>query len=306
MSVRFDHSSGFSFLISDIYSELQCDLLIQRCRGLDTTEVVDDEGGLPKTVSVENSFRQSTIRSLELVWRALEDLFVRLPRLLQDRTSWSLDPDHAFPTTIRFTIRMVDPSLLHKRRRRPYVTRSKQSPFNGKAFLKQDKNEEQQSVTLKRCITPLLRQLLSDAMDINVTRMNIAVTNFQDVARQAAVDSSSTQVSISACLQSKRESPSSTTQDVQIDSTIPMVKKSRLAYHLDQSQTSNGHNSSRDPKPKAPDLGELTSSPHTLPVVTNSANAIPSKGTTRMVREKLARPARMKATQIDHFFWKKK
>jgi hypothetical protein len=291
-----------------IYSEEQCDLLIHRCRGLDTTEVVDDEGGLPKTVSVENSFRRGTIRSLEIVWRVLEDLFVRLPRLLQDRASWSLDPDHAFPTTIRLTIRMVDPSLLHKRtRRRPYVTRSKQAPFNGKALLqKQDKNDEQQSATLKRCVTPLLQHLLSETMDLNVTRMNIAVTNFRDVARQAAVDSSSTQVSISACLQSKRESPYSTTQDVHIDSTIPMVKKSRLAYHLDQSQTSNRCNTLRDPKPKAPDSSELTSSRHTLPVVTNSANVIPSRGTARMVREKLVRPARMKATQIDHFFWKKK
>jgi hypothetical protein len=143
-------------------------------------------------------------------------------------------------------------------------------------------------------------------MDINVTRMNIAVTNFQDVARQAAVGGSSTQVSISACLQSKRENPYSTTQDVQIDSTIPMVKKTRLAYHLDQSQASNGHNSLRDPKPKAPNSSELASSRHTLPVVTNSSKATPSKGTGRMVREKLARPARMKATQIDHFFWKKK
>lgn len=69
-----------------IFSELQCDLLLQRCRGLDKSNVIDDNGELPKTLSVEDSFRRGTIRSLSAIWFQLDKLFIRLPKLLNDRT----------------------------------------------------------------------------------------------------------------------------------------------------------------------------------------------------------------------------
>lgn len=163
-------------------SSEQCDLIVQRCRGLDTSQIIDDGGELPKTVSVENSFKRGTVCTMAGVWQALEDLLQRLPLLLNDRTSWAVDPEQAFPTTIRLTVRMVDRCLVsHKRR--PFVTQSKQSPMTttGKTLV-QEQDVKQQSVILQRLVTPLLDQLIpATKKDINLTRLNIAVTNFQDV-----------------------------------------------------------------------------------------------------------------------------
>lgn len=160
---------------------------MQRCRGLDTTDIVDDDGLLPKTVSVENSFRRGTICSRDLVWRAMDDdLLQRLPLLLNDRTSWSVNPHVAFPNTIRMTVRFVDMSLLHsnnnnKRRRRPFVTKSKQRPIPLGRSLVEETDPTKQSLIIKRLVQPLLEELLLSCKDINVTRLNIALTNFQDV-----------------------------------------------------------------------------------------------------------------------------
>ena len=101
-------------------SEQQCDIILGNCRGLDKTRVVDDQGGLPKTVSCENSFRRGTLCSMKGVWVALGQLFDRLPRLLKDRTSWSKRPDSAYPLTIRLTVRVVD-ECLRSAKRRPFV-----------------------------------------------------------------------------------------------------------------------------------------------------------------------------------------
>jgi hypothetical protein len=158
-------------------------LLLQRCRGLDMTEVVDDQGGLPKTVSVENSFRRGSVQTLQAVWSALEELLVRLPRLLRDRKSWSDCPDNAFPVTIRLTVRLVDSNLQDKKRTsRPFVTRSKQKPLDGKdLFILTDLLK--QADFLKQSISPLVSQLMVNAggTNFNVTRLNLAVTNFQDI-----------------------------------------------------------------------------------------------------------------------------
>lgn len=165
-------------------SSEQCEVLLQKCRGLDSTQIVDDGGGLPKTVSVENSFRRGTVQTKEAVLEALDDLLRRLPLLVNDRTTWARDHDQAFPTTVRLTIRYVDQSLEGIKRRRPFVTKSKQAPMpNGKAFVR-EKDPAQQTRQLQCLVAPLLDQLLSEAVKtniINVTRLNIAVSNFQDV-----------------------------------------------------------------------------------------------------------------------------
>lgn len=157
----------------------QCDLLLQRCRGLDTTDIIDDEGLLPKTVSIENSFKRGSICSMDLVWRAMDDLLQRLPLLLNDRTSWATNPHLAFPNTIRMTVRVVDRNVRHKRR--PFVTKSKQKPIPmGRALVKET-NPVKQSLIIKRLVQPLLEELLSSSNELNVTRLNIAMTNFQDI-----------------------------------------------------------------------------------------------------------------------------
>jgi len=83
---------------SDTWSEDHSELLIQQCRGIDTTEVIDDNAGLPKTVSVENSFRRGTLKTADAVRSVMEDLYLRLPLLLRDRASWAKDPKKSYPS----------------------------------------------------------------------------------------------------------------------------------------------------------------------------------------------------------------
>lgn len=162
-------------------------MIIQKCRGVDESTIEDDNGGLTKSVSVENSFRRGTVTSEAAVWRGVEELLVRLPRLLDERRASSHNPNMAYPTTIRVTARVVDPKLLpsHKRRRRrrPFVTNSRQCRFDGKKYLGLKSSEARRSL-LKQAVTPFVVALVlhnETVPAINLTRINIAVTNFQDL-----------------------------------------------------------------------------------------------------------------------------
>lgn len=160
-------------------SRQQCNILLRQCQGQDDSTIVDDGGGLPKTVSVENSFRRGTICSAQSVFGAMEDLYERLPRLIQNRQAWSDMPLKAYPTTLRLTIRLVDITI---QKRRPFVTRSKQMSVDGaQIFLTKDLLKQRDS--LRQLVEPLLHSLvLSSTKDgINITRINIAVANFQDL-----------------------------------------------------------------------------------------------------------------------------
>ena len=194
------------------FSEQKCDLILERCRGLDSTIVADDGGGIPQTVSVENSFRRGTVTTKAAVQDALAELCRRLPPLIQDRVAWSRNPSLAYPTTIRLTVRVMrklDPKQRETpTRRNPYsITRSKQASIGmqrGKVLLlTSNRNkmtskveEETRAVrTLRDAVKPLLQQLVfrneetysdgnescSSPSSINITRMNLAVVNFQDV-----------------------------------------------------------------------------------------------------------------------------
>jgi nucleotidyltransferase/DNA polymerase involved in DNA repair len=168
----------------------QSHLIFKNCRGLDDSSVVDDQGGLPKTVSVENSFRRGTILTQRAVNNAVEDFYERLPRLVKERARWSHVPVKAYPTTIRLTVRSVVKSgssssssqlaNLHRTSKRSVVTRSKQMAVDGRAFMALE-DVKDKSNFLRRIVAPLLRTLLPSAEQINVTRINIAVTNFQDL-----------------------------------------------------------------------------------------------------------------------------
>jgi hypothetical protein len=169
---------AFSFI-----SERQGTLLLQKCQGIDHTEIIDDDGGLCKTVSVEDSFRRGSVTTRECLWEKVDELFDRLPRLLDERRASSKDQWHnAYPTTIRLTIRVVDESLkLSKTRRRPFITTSKQSPFQGKTLLSMA-STKQRNALLQTAVEPLLNQLLLDVgKSLDVTRVNLATTNFMDL-----------------------------------------------------------------------------------------------------------------------------
>jgi hypothetical protein len=167
-------------------SELQCDTLLERCRGFDSLRVIDDEGGATRTVSVEDSFRRGTVKFIVVVWKNLDSFFVRLLQLLSDRLAYSPNPKLAYPSTLRLTVRLLDPSLQHLRR--PYVTRSKQVGIQGEMLMSEAANEGGQVLLLKQWVTPLVEHMFvdhRDAVELDVTRMNLAVTNFADVASRS-------------------------------------------------------------------------------------------------------------------------
>jgi hypothetical protein len=159
---------------------------------LDKSAVVDDEGAITKTVSVEDSFHRGTVKSMDKVWEALYALFIRLPKLLQDRADISSNPKLAYPSTLRLTVRVLDPSLQEERHRRPFVTHSKQMTINGKALMEVTDAKKQASL-LTEWVKPLVKTLLitkRSTSELDLTRINLAVTGFADVARKFAASSS--------------------------------------------------------------------------------------------------------------------
>jgi hypothetical protein len=155
-------------------------MLLEKCRGVDHSEVLDDDGGLTKTVSVENSMRRGTTLTKESVWKEVNELFRRLPRLLIDRQLASMKPELAVPTTFRLTVRVVDKAPVASKRS-PTITRSKQVPFDGKEYMRKGISHEQQFEMLRILVNPLLDCLTFDQGNIDMTRINLATTNFLDL-----------------------------------------------------------------------------------------------------------------------------
>ena len=163
----------------------QCSVIFDLCKGRDRSVVVDDQGGLQKTLSVENSFKRSSVTTKETTLAAIEELYYRLPRLLKHRTEWSTEKEKSFPTCIRLTVRSVDPEQNgNKNQRRPVSTKSKQTYIDGQVLLKNVDAVEKQASVLRQAIRPLLNSLVFAASQgcINITRINVALTGFQDVA----------------------------------------------------------------------------------------------------------------------------
>lgn len=163
---------------------------MNKCRGVDHTRIEDDGGGLAKTVSVENTFRRNTARTSEAVWNALQELTMRLPRLLLERRTNSSTPSLSYPTILRLTAAVVDKSI---QKRRPFVTRSKQCSFPSGKALMEETEETSQSEILLKAATPLVKNLLlKNTSDINLVRLNIAVTGFQDLESTSSPSTSTT------------------------------------------------------------------------------------------------------------------
>ena len=156
------------------------------CQGMDDSVVKDDDGGLSKIVSCENSFRRGTLTTKEGIERSLSALYARLPRLVRNRNQWSTKhPDRAFPTSLRLVVRFVvpqnHPSLAGRGRSRPFVTKGKQCRFDGKTYIKLG-NVELQADFIGRHIESLAKILIFSQEKLDVTRLSIALSNFQDVA----------------------------------------------------------------------------------------------------------------------------
>ena len=163
-------------------SDNQCSEILDLCNGIDSSVVADDDGTLQKSLSVENSLRQGTIRTKAHVLQVLEDLYRRLPLLLNDRREWSEHPSLAYPTIIRVTARSSFDLVGKGRIDRTFTTRSQQSKFEGGRAICNDRLSPSETASiLRQSVTPLLQSLLFTSQTINVTRLNICVTNFQDI-----------------------------------------------------------------------------------------------------------------------------
>lgn len=150
-------------------------------------------------ISVENSFRRGTLNIRPAIIVALEELTCRLPRLVTSRREWSNSPDRAYPTTFRLTLRWVDAThrlLQHgdgRGSRRPFVTRSKQVGIAPILFFKHIKEHTLPDLLKKlalELLDSLWRKSPAPGAPLDVTRMNIALDGFQDVASGSAVTTS--------------------------------------------------------------------------------------------------------------------
>lgn len=212
---------------------------------MDPSQIYDDEGGVPKTVSVENSFRRGTLVTQQRLSEEMEQLYRRLPRLLLERQEWSISPRLAYPTKVRLTLRTVDEQLVLTRRR-PFVTRSKQRLFDGKAFARINDTNQRASF-LRKALVPLLQAFGLKSDQINVTRVNIAVTDFQDIsARQPSSSirqSQTCQSKLSAFItRTKTSSPNNN----QAHLKLPRVKAASTGSSLDE-QASTFHRNDMNP-----------------------------------------------------------
>ena len=154
--------------------------MLSRCNGIDTNPIVDDGGGLSRTVSVEDSFVRGTIKSTVLVQQKLSLLYLRLIRLLDQRREISESPGLSYPRALRVSVRQVD-TKLENCGRRPFRTTSKQCSFNGKALMEENDEIKRESI-LSNTAVSLLKLLISGdpALEINVTRLNLAAISFAD------------------------------------------------------------------------------------------------------------------------------
>ncbi|GFH58278.1 DNA polymerase iota [Chaetoceros tenuissimus] len=154
-----------------------CEILINRCKGIDTLTIQDDDGGINKTVSVEDSFIRSSLTSMEGVKEKLGVLFERILRLLDKRKIISQYPQDAYPRVLRLTARIVDRSITS---RRPFRNISKQIPFDGKLMMNMTSDDERTDMLRRRTFT-LLPMIRIATEGLNVTRLNLATSSFKDV-----------------------------------------------------------------------------------------------------------------------------
>ena len=120
----------------------------------------------------------------------MEDLYRRLPLLLKDRIDWSDNPALAYPTLIRLTARSSFASSggnqYHNRR---FTTRSQQAKIDGQSLCNTKLSSTEKSTWLRQKVSPLLQSLLFNSGELNVTRINICLSNFQDTLKQHPLNS---------------------------------------------------------------------------------------------------------------------
>ena len=150
----------------------------------------------------------------------------------------------------------------------------------------QETDQRKQSLIIKRHVLPLLSQLLASFMvkEINVTRMNIATTNFQDVTSKA-MPTTALQFSLSQPLSQKRNSPMGSYLDGGTKKVRYGSGTGSFGANPTQLETAGSAPSERTPK-------------RNVSTPAHSQKATPS-------RDQRIQKSKMKSTRIDNFFFKK-
>jgi hypothetical protein len=167
--------------IADTGGDHLFDLLSNRCKGIDTMTIDDDNGGLTKTVSVEETFIRGSLISLEGVKRNLEILYTRLLRLLDLRRDASPMRMYAYPSSLRLSVRIVDKSKCTGKR--PFRIISKQVDFDGKELMCMKDNSDRVGI-LKRAVSKVLHIVSDLQIELDVTKLNVAALCFADIKMQ--------------------------------------------------------------------------------------------------------------------------
>jgi hypothetical protein len=166
-----------------------CHNILEKCRGIDKSIIEDDSGELPKTLSVENSFRRGTMTTEKSLVQSMESLYSRMTRLVQQRVADELNsnakrvekiPFCQYPTVVRVTIRFAPKEIDLRNGRRFGVTRSRQESFDSLRLMNES-IPEKQVLLLRQAVTPLLIFCVNtygSGESLNVTRLNIALSNF--------------------------------------------------------------------------------------------------------------------------------
>jgi hypothetical protein len=140
--------------------------------------IEDDDGGLTKTVSVEETFIRGSLLSLEEVKRNLDILYTRILRLLDLRRDASPMRMYAYPTSLRLSVRIVDKSMCAGTR--PFRVISKQVDFDGKELMCTKEYSDRLEI-LNRSISKVFHILSDLRIELDVTKLNIAALNFADI-----------------------------------------------------------------------------------------------------------------------------
>ena len=277
------------------HSEDQTRTLLLKCVGIDETPVEDDAGGLPKTVSVENSFQRGTVINRQAVMDAVNDVCRRLPDLLHGRIAISKNPSLAFPTTLRLTVRLlIDPSVSDSKRaqqgrRRPFETFSRQTTFPGQKLLVMGDSEKPKF--LFKEMFPMLRTLVLDRPIFDVTRLNLAVANFHDLRVGSGTSTTPSKQQQTFLSQSASVAKSSQTQPSAFSQTVKSLQSPRTEHVSAVSKQST-----------QPDETSLQASDIDPAVL----EELPPDIRAQVRRSFAATPASRKKRRIDDFFLPKK
>lgn len=209
----------------------QCDIILKKCQGIENSVIIDDDGSLSKTLSVENSFRRGSMTNQNDIVNSMEISYSRLSRLISQRilqckkkslvssnsssaatttTCTKIDYPKTMKITIRFVIYDISKENINTKDRLPTITRSQQISWDGQKLMNEI-DMIKQIQYLRQGATPMIRSLILSSKNItkhlDITRINIALTNFVSETKPFISSNTSTKTVIDHTCTSQHKTP---------------------------------------------------------------------------------------------------